>query len=147
MAICLVTLMLPARLTLAHGPCLCGPAAQRPCPCGAASSGLECGLAVQMHLIVLRPFPLKMRASAMIQFRFLGGIFIKSRHPSPPQGALCGHKSAFIGIIGKSAKAQAHDNHASTRLAYLLTFFAIFASRRMPFKYRGSDVTATCGFF
>ena len=69
-----------------------------------------------------------------------GGISIKSRRPGPPQGALRGHTSVFIGIIGIPTKAQAHGNHVSTRRAYLI--FAIL--RGCPLYMSGDDVTVTC---
>ena len=38
---------------VAHGSCPCGPTAHGSCPCGSAASRRECGLAVQMHFIVV----------------------------------------------------------------------------------------------
>ena len=78
-----------------------------------------------------------MRASAFV---FLGGprgYFHKKQASRYLQGGLCGHKSVFIVIIGIPAKAQAHVNHASTRLAYLIS--AIFAW--MPFINIGGVVS------
>ena len=77
-----------------------------------------------------------MRARAPAHSIFSGGISIKSRRPGPPQGALRGHTSVFIGIIGNPTKAQAHGNYVSTRRAYLI--FAIL--RGCPLYRSGDDV-------
>ena len=76
---------------------------------------------------------------------FWGGISIKSS--SPPQGALRGNTSVFIGVNGIPTKAQVHGNvnrvSIATRLAYLI--FAIL--RGFCPLCRSGDVTVTCDFF
>ena len=72
------------------------------------------------------PVVLSENARQRIRF-FGGGISIKSRRPGPPQGALRGHTSVFIGIIGIPTKAQAHGNHAFTKRARWVLRFCVDA--------------------